>query len=73
MKFLNRHVSSDTHLLRIHDLSQRIYVGMFQYFVLSIMPDGDCFKLAGTCPCKTNVRISNTPRVSDQRLYNSFK
>ena len=61
----NRHVSSDTHVLRIHDLDQRIFVGMFQYFVCTIRPDGDCFKSAGTCPYKTYVRISNTPRVSD--------
>ena len=60
-----------THLLRIHDLDQQIYVVTFQYFVCR--PDGDCFKSAGTCPYKTYVRISNTPRVSDQRLYDSVK
>ena len=46
---------------------------MFQYFVCSIRPDGDCFKSEGISPYKTYVRISNTPRVSDQRLYDSVK
>ena len=57
----------------MHDLDQQIYVGTFQYFVHSIRPDGDCFKSEGTCPYKTYVRISNTPRVSDQRIYDSVK
>ena len=57
----------------MHDLDQRIYVGTFQYFVRSIRPDGDCFKSGGTCTYKTYVRISNTPRISDQRIYDSVK
>ena len=71
--YLLTYVSSDTHLLRIHDLDYRIYVGTFQYFVYSIRRGEDCSKSAGTYPCKIYVRTSNTPRVSNQWLYDSVK
>ena len=53
LESVNRHVSSDTHLLRMHDLDYRIYVGTFQYLVYSITRVGDGFKSAGTYPYKT--------------------